>query len=43
MERQIVRLTFLIIFVVTIPFTEIKEKVDRRLPRIILWTFSAKM
>ena len=34
--------TFLMIFVVTIPFTEIKEKVGRRLLKIIQDTFSDK-
>ena len=34
--------TFLMIFVVTIPFTEIKEKVGRRLLKIIQDTFSEK-
>ena len=34
--------TFLMIFVVTIPFTEIKEKVGGRLLRIIQDTFSDK-
>ena len=34
--------TFLMIFVVTIPFTEIKEKAGRRLLKIIQDTFLAK-
>ena len=34
--------TFLMIFVVTIPFTEIKEKVGQRLLKIIQDTFSEK-